>query len=152
MPLYVSLVFKGTKSHVFALVVALQTCSCMLSYPVHLDPPPPQRLATCGRPGFSSFLCIPIQHPSSRCLVLFSLCVMCSAQLCVCAMYIVWTPLSAPPFLHFSHLHCVSLRPGFSFFPALLSVIKHVPDFSSKPPNSYCAEQSMADFTLTYVS
>lgn len=120
--LYVSLVLKGTNSHVFAVVVALQTCSCMLSYPVHIDPRPPLpskagRTASCWCPGFSSFLCIPIQHPSSRCLVLFSLCVTCSAPLCVCHVHSV-DVLPAPPFLHFSHLHCVSLRPGCSSFRA----------------------------------
>lgn len=53
----------------------------------------------------------PIQHPFSKCLVLLNLCLMCSAQLCMYAMYIVWTRLSALPF---SHLHCLSLRPGFT--------------------------------------
>lgn len=118
MPLYVSLVLKGTNSHVFAVVVALQTCSCMLSYPVHIDPrPPPLRGRSYRLLLMSWFLLLPLySHPAPIFQMpcpLQPVCdVLCTA-LCVCHVHSV-DVLSAPPFLHFSHLHCVSLRPGCS--------------------------------------
>lgn len=95
------------------MVIALQICSCMLSDPVHLDPRSPNPISLSlptrlapqklvePRPPVDVLACprSSVSHPApiSKCLVLLDLCLMCSAQLCVYAMYIVWTLLSASP-------------------------------------------------------
>lgn len=93
------------------MVVALQIRSCMLSDSVHLKPqiskPHPllllSPLQNPGRAAASCWCTRPsVSHPApiSKCLVLLSPCVLCVLHnpcVCVCAMYIAWTLLSAAP-------------------------------------------------------
>lgn len=111
MPLFCFISFeKGLQTLIFLQWwLHFRFALCMLSDPVHLDPlphpppfagsrsnprPPVDVLASPRSPLY------PIQHPSPNALSSPSppldLCLMCSAQLCVYAMYIVWTLLSTP--------------------------------------------------------
>lgn len=113
------------------MVVALQICSCMLSDPVHLDPPSPkslnptpfQKLVEPRSPvDVLASPCTSVSHPApiSKCLVNLCLILFCTA-LCVYHMHSVDTLLRSS-YLPFSHLHCLSLRPEFNPFSPLYSL------------------------------
>lgn len=129
---------KGTNSHVFAVVVAPQTCSCMLSYPRSPWPQTSSPLeagrtvSSCYCPGFS-FLCIPIQHPSSKCLVLISVSSVVHSCVCVCLCHVhsVDSPLCCPFSPLLTSALCLSVTWIYPFR-ALLSVIEMYHIF---PPN-----------------
>jgi len=131
-------------------MVALQICSCMLSDPVHLVPRtltlPLSKLVEPRSPVdvlASPFTSVSHPAPISKCLVRLNLCLMCSAQLCLYAMYIVRTLLSASP-ISSSHICIVSLcdldLPPFS---TLLSLLQKDRTFT-KSPNPHFTQQQMS--------
>lgn len=109
MPLSFSLVWK-VSTHIFSVVVVLQICSCMLSDPVHLDPP--WQTPVIPIPAFRS--CFVVASP--LCRIQHHLQMPCCSHmfrtaLCVCHAHNVDTSLRLPQPIPFSHLHCLSLRP-----------------------------------------
>lgn len=126
MPLYVSLVFERYKLSCFCsggctsdLLLHVVLPPFTSTSPPEAGPPRPP-VNVLASPLFSVF-------PSSTHLLnaLSPLvCVSCVVHSCVCVCVchvIVWTVLSAPLFLPFSHLHCVT---WIYLFCALLLVIE----------------------------
>lgn len=145
------------------MVVALQICSCMLSDPVHLRPQILKPYSTTPPTSLPSNPLQKLVEPRSPVDVLASPrtsvshpapifqmpCppqpvshVFCTA-LCVCHVHSVDTSLCSP-YLPFSHLHCLSLRPGFIPSSTLLSLEdRNEPDFYSPPPSSPKSKSSL---------
>lgn len=152
---------KGTNAHVFAVVVALQTCSCMLSYPRSprpqsaLTPPSPRKLLeprppvnVLASPPFSVF---PSRThlPNALSSLVCESCVLHSCVcVCVCVRHVhsVDSPLCSPLSPLLTSALCLSAT-WIYLFRALLSVIEMYQIFPSKPDNSYRTEQLTAEFT-----
>lgn len=82
--------------------------------------------------------CTSVSHPApiSKRHVLLSPCVYVLHSSVCMPYYIMWTLLSVPLpyYLPFSHLHCLSLRPGLPLFATLLSLLQEDRNMPGCPP------------------
>ena len=143
MPLSFSLIWKVLTLIFFqwwlhfrsalACCLILSTSTPDTQTPPHPTPFPEAGWTTvsCWCTGFSSYLCVTSStHFQMPCPLQPVSHVFCTA-LCVCHVHSVDTSLCSP-YLPFSHLHCLSLRPGYTSFstlPSLLQEDRDVPDF-----------------------
>lgn len=149
MPLYVSLVFERYKLSCFCSggCTSDLLLHAVLSPFTSTSPPPPKLVQP--RPPVNVLASPFSVFPSSTHFPngLSSLvCVMCSAQLCVCVCVCVCHVHNVDSFSP-SHICIVSLCYLDLPLPCLVFSDRNVPDFSSKPPNSYCTEQLTAELT-----